>query len=395
MKKVTLFSYMDKVLLFLSIAFSCIGVVLILSASSIAAVLEYETSPYMFFAKQIIYSLIGYIAGFIMIKFHLKYYKKISKYYKKLSIIYLLGVILLLIYLLLYGKITNNAKSWIRLGPISIQPSEFAKSAIILYMGYFFGDENYKTKGKYAFLIPIIVSMIVFVLVALQPDLGTAVIIAAIAFFIFLSVPLKFNKEASTFKILAGAVGVIILVVFLKGDKFLSFLTDAQISRLTYKEPCTRYTDETGYQVCNGFIAIHNGGLTGLGLGASTQKYMYLPESHTDFIFPIIVEELGVIFGVILIICYLIMLYRIFIIAKSTYRLSNSIICYGIIIYILSHLLLNFGGILALIPLTGVPLPFLSYGGSFNLNVIISMFIVQIICIENNMTKQKIEIKKI
>ena len=389
MKKVNLFSYMDKVLLFLSIAYSSIGIVLILSASSIAAVLEYETSPYHFFIRQIIFVVVGYSLGFfVILKINTKNYKKLVKYG-------LLTILVLLLYLLLYGEFTNSAKSWIGIGPFSIQPSEFAKTVLIIYMGVFFGDENYKNKGKYAFLIPIIVSMVVFILVALQPDLGTAVIIAGIVFFVFLSVPLKFNKEASTIKILGGALMIVLMILLFNSESLLSFLTEEQKSRLTYKEPCTRYIEKTGYQVCNGYIAIHNGGLTGLGLGASTQKYMYLPESHTDFIFPIIVEELGVIFGVILILGYLVMLFRIFLIAKNTYRLRNSIICYGIMIYILLHLLLNFGGILALIPLTGVPLPFLSYGGSFNLNLIICMFIVQRICIENNMTKKKIEIKKI
>ena len=174
-----------------------------------------------------------------------------------------------------------------------------------------------------------------------------------------------------------------------------SFLTEEQQSRLNFKAPCTRYVEKTGYQVCNGFIAINGGGLFGKGLGNSTQKYLYLPEAHTDFIFPIAVEELGVVFGVLMILGYIFILYRIVLISKTSYNLRNSIICYGAAIYILLHLIVNFCGILALIPLTGVPVPFLSYGGSFTSNLIFAIFIVERVAIENKITKRKLELSKI
>ena len=153
--------------------------------------------------------------------------------------------------------------------------------------------------------------------------------------------------------------------------------------------------EDTGYQVCNGFIAYHNGGLFGLGLGNSTQKYLYLPEAHTDFIFPILVEELGLIVGILTILGYIYILYRILKIAKKADSIRNSIICYGTFLYLLMHLLINFMGSLALIPLTGVPLPFLSYGGSFNMNVIFMIFIVQRIAIESKQNEEKRLIKTI
>ena len=146
--------------------------------------------------------------------------------------------------------------------------------------------------------------------------------------------------------------------------------------------------DDTGYQVCNGFIAFHNGGLFGVGLGNSTQKYLYLPEAHTDFIFPIIVEELGLFVGILVILGYFYILYRILKLAKKADCIRNQIICYGTFIYFLLHLLINFLGILALIPLTGVPLPFLSYGGSFCFNIIAMMFVLQRISIETSENEQ-------
>ena len=160
-------------------------------------------------------------------------------------------------------------------------------------------------------------------------------------------------------------------------------LSDPRLARLYYVNACDRYEDDSGYQVCNGYIAIDNGGVTGTGIGNSIQKYLYLPESHTDFIFPIIVEEFGIIIGVIIIIAYMILVYHIFNIASHTKILQNSIICYGIGIYFLLHIFVNLGGVLGIIPLTGVPLPFLSYGGSFCISLIFAFAIVQRINIEN------------
>lgn len=136
---------------------------------------------------------------------------------------------------------------------------------------------------------------------------------------------------------------------------------------------------------------MHNGGLFGTGLGNSTQKYLYLPEAHTDFIFAIIVEELGLIFGILLIIGYIYILYRILKIAKKAYTLRGAILAYGTFALILMHLLINFLGILAVIPLTGVPVPLLSYGGSFTINIIVMLFVVQRVAIENNIAKSKLE----
>lgn len=388
MKKVNIFSKIDKPLLIMCILYNIIGLIMVLSASSVSAVLKYDQSPYYFFIKQFVFLAVSYGIGFfIILKFPVKKYKKFLP-------LALIGILALLLYLIIYGEIMNSVRSWIDFyGVFSIQPSEFAKTALIVYMGIFYGEfVNKPQTSKYSFFIPLAYAIIVFLLVCLQPDLGTAVIIAGIVFLTFLSIPFKDNQTIKAIKLIAITVAIIGIVVILSGA---SFLTDMQKSRLTFKEPCTRYKEDTGYQVCNGFIAINNGGLFGRGLGNSTQKYLYLPEAHTDFIFPIMVEELGLIFGVFFIIGYIFILYRILKIAKDSYLLRNSIICYGIAVYLLLHIVVNFCGILALIPLTGVPVPFLSYGGSFTMNLIICMFIVERICVENKIAKRKIEISKI
>jgi len=292
----------------------------------------------------------------------------------------------------MYGTIKNNAKSWVNVFGFSIQPSEFAKLIIILYFGIFYGSYYLKPHNKYHFLVPLIYTGLVCVLVGLQPDFGTAAIIAGIGLMTFFVIPFRHNNQVKALKILAGVI-LISAVIFLTTG--LNFLTDEQKSRLNYKAPCSRYTQKTGYQVCNGFIAIIGGGLFGKGIGNSTQKYLYLPEAHTDFIFAIAVEELGVIVGIILILGYMFMLYRILLIAKKATNLRNSVICYGVFSYILIHILINLCGIFAIIPLTGVPLPLLSYGGSSTICVLLSLFLVQRCAIETNKEKELLEIKSI
>ena len=166
-------------------------------------------------------------------------------------------------------------------------------------------------------------------------------------------------------------------------------LSKAQLSRFDFFNPCSKY-ESTGYQVCNAYIAINNGGLTGVGLGKSTQKYSYIPEPHTDMVFAIIAEENGVLICSLIFIAYIIILYRILKLSMKTKKISNKYICIGVATYIFLHIFINLGGLFGVIPLTGVPLPFLSYGGSFTLSLIASLGIIQRIHIETKNEKIKV-----
>ena len=167
-------------------------------------------------------------------------------------------------------------------------------------------------------------------------------------------------------------------------------LSNTQTSRLNnFFNPCSKY-EQTGYQVCNAFIAINNGGALGVGIGKSTQKYSYIPEPHTDMVFSIIAEENGVMKCALIFFGYLIILYRILNLSMNTKTVRNKNICLGIGTYIFLHIFINLGGLFGIIPLTGVPLPFLSYGGSFMISLIASLAIVQRIHIE--MKNEKIRV---
>lgn len=381
MKK--LFAKMDIWLLILMLIYSIFGLIMIFSASSVSTVLRYNVPQYHFFVRQAIFLIGSFIIGFlIVIRFPTSKYKYLTPFA-------IVGIIVALIGLLVYGKLTNNVRSWYDLGFFALQPSEFAKSIVIIFLAVSYSRlEKMKNVKTELYLVPAAIAGVVAILIALQPDFGTFAILCGIIFFIFISLPFVRNNFNKILKIcvVIGVIGVAFLMFSGK-----EILNSRQLQRFQFKEPCNRYTEDTGYQVCNGFIAIHNGGLFGVGLGNSSQKYLYLPESHTDFIFPIIVEELGAIVGVLLIIGYIIMLYRIFRIAKQAENLRLSILAYGVFLYLLFHILVNLLGILALIPLTGVPLPFLSYGGSFTVNVVIMLFVVQRVSIENKSIKTKRE----
>ena len=380
-----LFSKMDIPLLILTIFFIVVGLVMIYSASSVSSVVRYGYAPYHFFVRQAIFVGVSLIFGITLI------IKLPTRTYQFLAWPALIAIILALAFLFINGKMTNNAISWYDLGFFSLQPSEFAKSVLIVFSAIYYNKLHYKkVKNIYAYLVPLAFGAIVAGLVAMQPDLGSAAIIAGIVFLTFISVPMVQNNMIRVIKVLAVGLVIAVIVVLYSGNDLLNSM---QMDRLNFRNPCSRYTEVTGYQVCNGFIAINNGGLFGVGLGNSTQKYLYLPESHTDFIFPIIVEELGLIFGIFLILCYVIMLFRILKIAKESENLRCSVLAYGTFWFLTLHILINLLGILALIPLTGVPLPLLSYGGSFTVNVIVMLFIVQRVNIENKINKTKREIK--
>lgn len=372
------FKKMDKPLFFLMIAFTILGLVMIFSASSITAILYNGLEESYYFKKHILIIIASWIFGFIVLK------QPTSKY-KFLGPMGIVGVLVLLVGLIPYGTITNSAKSWYDLGFFSLQPSEFAKSVVIVYLAI--ALERIYHKKDYSLtkiMIPFIFVLFIIFFTAIQPDLGTAVVIGGIAFFIFMMAPFK-DKKVMNLKIL-GIISVFIVGLFVVfGDKVL---TAEQTDRLIYRNPCDRPTEKTGYQVCNGFIAISNGGLIGAGLGNSTQKYLYLPEAYTDFVFPIIVEELGAIFAIVIILAFMVVLYRVLKIALNASTLRGSIMAYGTFIFILLHLLINFLGVLALMPLTGIPVPFLSYGGSFYINIIFVLFLTQRVHIETYEAKK-------
>lgn len=372
-------SKLDKPLLIITFIFFVFGLIMILSASSMESYMRYNYSPYHYFIRQALFLVIGMIAFFFCIIFPTKNYKKL-----KLDIIIITIIMLSLIGLPFIGHAAKNAVSWYKIGPITIQPSEFAKVGIILYLSIYYERNKDKLDNQWNIIKPIIVALIIVGLVMIQPDMGTAVIIGLITIIMFYGVPIDKKNRSIFNKIFIGGILLVVLVLITTGA---SFLKDYQLDRFKFTLPCERYQEKTGYQLCNSFIAFKNGGLNGQGLGSSTQKYLYLPESYTDFIFPIVVEEWGLVVGIIIICAYAFVLFRIIQIARRASNLRGSLLCYGVFTYLLTHIIVNLFGVMGLMPLTGVPLPFLSYGGSYTICLMIAMGLVQRVAIESKKKK--------
>lgn len=372
---------LDKVLLVVMFIFIIFGLIMILSASSMASYMRYHNSIYYYLIRQGIFVLIGLVGFLVALYFPTKLFKTISPFLMFILIASLFG-------LMIYGSNFFGSQSWYDLGFITIQPSELGKIIIILFLAYYYGKHKNELDNQWILLKPIIICMIVIGFVAMQPDLGTAAVIFGIILLVFYALPLKKETRKPINRIFLGGILLITLVAILTGG---SFLRDYQLKRFQFLNPCERYEDKTGYQLCNSIIALKNGGLTGKGIGESTQKYLYLPESHTDFIFPIIVEEWGLIVGIIIMFLYLFMLYRIINIAKKADNLGNAIIAYGVFAYLLFHISINLIGTLNIGPLTGIPLPFLSYGGSYTITLLFSMGLVQRVHYETYKKQKKIK----
>ena len=366
------FLYLDIPLLALSVLLFVIGAIMIFSASNVTAFMLHVVNPYHYFIRQVIFLLGGLVVSLFMIRFNTKVYGMFSWFLMISG-----GAVLFL--LLIFGQIHNQAIRWIDLGLFSVQPSEFMKVITIIWLARYYEVHEKKVKKSWsANLFPLVICGVIAALIFASPDLGTTIIYVLIVGAIFLAVPISKMIKTKILFFLMGAFGIAMLMIMINGNVLL----ERQMDRLNFSNPCERLLT-TGGQVCNGYIAINNGGLTGVGLGNSTQKYLYLSEPYTDFIFAIVVEELGLIVAIGIILLFMIVLYRILKIGRNSYTNRGAIMCYGVAVYIFSHIAVNLLGIFGVIPLTGAPLPFMSYGGSFAVSLIAALTIVQRVQIEN------------
>lgn len=368
----------DKPLLIISIILFALGLVTIYSASNVTAYMLNEADPSRYFVKELIFLVCGFLMALVIVHIPTKKYGILSW----LATI-IIGVVIFVLALL--GQMVNGMSGWINYNGLGIQPSEFVKVAIIPLIATFY-DSNIKSRDNvFRMLVPMIVSLFIAFAIVLQGDIGTAIIFLGLCILMFFFSPVSKKIKVKMFSIgflLLAFLGLILLV---GGDKIIP---EDKLARFNYDNPCSRYTT-TGNQLCNGYIAINGGGLTGKGLGNSTQKYLYLPEAHTDFVFAIYVEETGVLGAVILFALYFLLLVRIIVIGKKSSKIGNSLICYGVSFYLFMHIMVNLTGVLGILPMTGVPLPFISYGGSICLSVLLALTMVQRIAYENNRKLKK------
>ena len=224
------FKNMDKFLFFLMLLYTIFGLIMVFSASSMTAVLQYGQSESYFFIRQLIYIILAYIVGFVILFIPYKWIRLL----KKMTRIIAIGTIIILVLTIFCGETINGVTSWFRIGPIQIQPSEFAKTAVIMFVSFSFSNTK-KMFRNYKFLMPFVYAIICVALIAAQPDFGTAMILAITCFFLFLSIPLK-DKNYKKLKIVAGTLAICAVCLFIFGGEILrttNILNKEQLSRLT------------------------------------------------------------------------------------------------------------------------------------------------------------------
>ncbi|MCM3568767.1 FtsW/RodA/SpoVE family cell cycle protein [Neobacillus mesonae] len=332
------------------------GLVMIYSSSMAWAVQRYDVQPDYFYQKQKLW-LGGFLIIFLIsaiIPYKIMKFTNVLVLITAASLITLLG-------LFIFGDVAGGAQSWYKIGSLKIQPSEFVKLGVIIYLAAVYAKkQEYINQFNKGVLPPLAYLFVVCFLIILQPDYGTASIIALIAGTIVLCSGMNFKNIS---KLLIMTLIVLLPVAFvLKGHIF----SEKRASRFAVLDNpfAPEYVQNAGFHLANSYIAIGSGGINGLGLGQSIQKLGYLPESHTDFIMAVIAEELGIwgVGFVILLLSYIVL--RGIYIGLQCKDPFGSLLAIGISSMIGIQSFINLAGVSGLIPLTGVTLPFISYGGS-------------------------------
>lgn len=337
----------DFILILSTMLLLAIGLIMVYSASAVWA--DYKFSDSFFFAKrQFLFATLGIVAMFIIM--HVDYWV-LKKWSKPLLI--LCFVLLVLVIIPGVGMVRNGSRSWLGVGAFSIQPSEFIKLAMIAFLAKFLSErQRYITTLKKGLLPSLSLVFLGFGIIMLQPDLGTGtVMVGTCMIMIFIA-----GARVSHFAVLgmigvAGFIGLVISAPY-RVARITSFLDP-------WQDPL-----KSGFQIIQSLYAIGPGGLFGLGLGESRQKFFYLPEPQTDFIFAILAEELGFIGGSLILLLFALLLWRGIRIALGAPDLFGSFLAVGIISMIAIQVMINIGVVTGLMPVTGITLPFLSYGGS-------------------------------
>lgn len=333
-----------------------IGVVMVYSASSYTSAFKLNDPEY-YLKKQLMWACVGFVAMVTAIKID---YHIIKKY----TGIIMVGTALLLIVVLACPPI-NGAKRWIPLGFAAIQPSEIAKYAIVLYMAKSLDLKGEKVKEFLYGICPyLLVSAFYAALILLEPNLSIASVIMIVTVIILFAVGARFIHMFAIGSSLVAAVGVLTITASYRLKRLMNFMDPFADSQ------------GDGYQLVQSLLALGSGGVTGAGIGQSRQKCLYIPEPWTDFIFPIICEELGLIGGSFIILLFIIFVWRGIKTAVTAKDIYGNILAIGITSVISVQAIINIAVVTGSMPVTGVPLPFISYGGSA---LVFNMFAVGIL----------------
>ncbi|MRH41905.1 putative lipid II flippase FtsW [Aquibacillus halophilus] len=363
----------DFTLLITPLLLVCFGIVMIYSASMVVSIMDNKPSNY-YMLRQLIWFGISLVGFAICCVIPYRHYQKIMKFI-------IFGLIGLLVAVLFVGIEAHGAKSWLLIGKFTLQPSEFVKLGLIMYLASIYSKkQNYITDFSKGVLPPLVITGILLGLIGMQPDIGTGAIVFLIACSVIFSSGIKFKH---LFLLVFVGIGLL-------GLAATQMVNDERISRFTGAYQPFEQPDDGGYQLIQSYVAIGTGGIVGEGLGSGVQKMGYLTQPHTDFIMAVVAEELGFV-GVIIIIGMLaIIVLRGIYIARICEDSFGSLLAIGISSMVGIQTFINLGAISGLLPITGVPLPFISYGGSSLLVSMISMGILNNIALNVKLKEQKV-----
>ncbi len=347
------FTLVITVLLLLSL-----GLVMLLSASAPKSMQESaDGNSYTYFARQLFFAVAGIIAMLGISRFDYRFFQKFYKLAYVASIV-------LLIMVLLIGTESHGAKRWINLGFTTFQPSELVKICmIIFYAGILV--KNRDDLGKFGkglvkhvlFLVPIII------LLALEPHISTTMVIVITCCVMLIMAGCKFWQFVLSGIVAGGVGGTVATILYFTNDWFQEKFQYIVTRFITFLDPWQNATGD-GWQVIQSLYAIGSGGLFGVGLGESKQKYLYLPEPHNDFIFSVIAEELGFVGCMVVFILFAIFIWRGILIAMKAPDMFGSLVAIGITTLVGIQVIINVAVVTSSMPATGMQLPFFSYGGT-------------------------------
>lgn len=337
----------DFVIVTVVLCLLTIGVVMVYSASAAFAHDKYDDAFY-FAKRQLLFAALGVFFMFVIANIHPDHFRKWAK--PALIICFLL---LLVVLIPGVGILRNGARSWLGIGAFSIQPSEFTKLTIIAFLANLFSRPGYPIENFWRGFIPGIgILGLAFGLIMLQPDLGTGTVLFCTGIILIFAAGAR-TKHLMGLVLLgiSGFVGLILAAPY-RINRITAFLNP-------WQDPLG-----AGYQIIQSLFAIGPGGLMGLGFGMSRQKHLYLPEPHTDFIFSIISEELGFLGSATVVLLFALLVWRGFRTAILAPDLFTSLVATGITSMLMIQSVINIGVVSGVFPVTGITLPFLSYGGS-------------------------------
>lgn len=334
-------------LLYTTFILICIGLIMIYSASSIYCWERYHDS-FFFLKRHFSFIIIGLLLTVFFMSFD---YRKLSNYARPLLLLAFLFLFLVLIPGI--GREVSGARRWFRFGMISFQPSEFANLAVIIYVADFLARKDNLIKSFFrGFMPPMIVMGMIAGFILLQPDLGTTVALGSVVILMLFVAGVRLRYIVSLILASLPALYLLIFAVPYRRARILAFLNP-------WLDP-----KGSGFQIIQSQIAIGSGGLFGVGLGHSKQKLFYLPAAHTDFIFSIIGEELGLIGTVGVIMLFIVFIHQGIKIIKHAPNKFGYFLALGLLLMICLKAMVNIGVSVGVLPTKGLPLPFISYGGS-------------------------------